>query len=138
MNTTKTGKVIKKDNYTITIEFQGLKDLIKDREEWVNLSKKDKRDLMKKIVDSMDVKLHSTDPSFLRQGTWNLLEELGVALYKFPKGVPRQGRIRPKMWEKIHGTPVHLGKHFLNTFNTLKGNIDKMINIISREYHYHG
>jgi hypothetical protein len=127
INITKDAEETTGTNYEGLIEFSDLNELF-NREDWNSLEFKDKRDIVYKILDTADVKIFVNDPSFLYQGSWKQLDEVGASLYSFPN-LPDKG-----IWKKRHQNySVHLTKHLVGLFAILKPNADKIIKAIDEE-----
>jgi hypothetical protein len=124
INITPEGNETKGKKYTGIIEFTDLNELF-NKEDWNSIGFRDKRDIVYNILDSADVKIFVNDPSFLYQGSWRELDEIGMAYWPFPN-LPDKG-----IWKKRHGGyDPHITKHLVGLFSILKPNADKIVKAI--------
>jgi hypothetical protein len=114
--------------YTLKVQFVNVNSVI-EPSEWKKLSKKERIEIVHHIIDGMDVRFHSNDPSFLWQGAWKRLDDMDSCIHKFPD------KKDSGIWGARHGNQeIYLTKHFLNTLPTLKFNSDVISSSISKEF----
>lgn len=114
--------------YTLQVQFLNVNSFIQKRDDWFELSPKERIEIVRDIIDGVDVRFHSNDMSFLYQGAWKRLHDLDSSIYPFPNKPDKD------IWGQRHGNQgIYLTKHFLNTLPTLKFNADTIARSISQE-----
>ncbi len=125
----KAGEERKGKFYTFWIQFQGIGELIGNKVEWQGLSKKERIELVRDIIDSNDVKLFDNTMAYKWQGTWKILNDLDATIFPFPNFPDKNEWNGSK---KHNG--IHLDKHYKGIFETLKVNADKISQSITDEF----
>lgn len=118
--------------YNIKILYYDLNEFFIELKEMVYEYDKDEirkwlRDRLYKILYFWDsIKIWANDLSFLMQGTWKILDGMGMSLYKFPVGLIDKG-----IWLRRHDNAgLHLTKHLIGVFDLLRKNLGFIINKI--------
>jgi len=125
----KDGSTSKGKYYIFQILFEDIRSWIKTREDWLSLSKIDKIELVRDMIKNYDsVKLFSSSPSWLFQGSWKRAEELDASIHSYP-GFPDSG-----YWASLHGTDIYASKHMIPVYQTLQFNADKIAQVITDEF----
>jgi hypothetical protein len=119
------GNVGSGKEYSAVVQFQDLNELF-SKEDWNDLDYNHKRSIMYDVIDSSDVKLFKNDMSWLYQGEWKRLDEIGLSLYPFPN-LPDRG-----VWQRRYGTDIYITKHWLSIFPIVKFNYNKLIRAIDK------
>jgi hypothetical protein len=127
----KTGEERTGKFYTLMIQFQGIGELIGTKDEWFRLSKKERIEIVRDIIDGSEVKLWSNDMSMKWQGTWKSLDAIDSAIYPFPNLPDENFWNGPEMH---NNNDRHLTKHFPPVFSTLKPNADRIANDITLDF----
>lgn len=104
------------NHYIVQIQFLGVSRYLGSKDQFKLLSPKEQGDLILKMIDTAEVKLWSSDPSWIFQGSFEAFEKEDASIY--PLWSPRGSGI----WDSKHGLSPHITKHTVEVLETVKPN----------------
>ena len=115
-NYSPTGSEYIDNKYTVEIEFQNVSNYLGDRETFNSFTPKEQGDLILSFLDNCEVKLWSSDPSWIFQGSFEAMDDLDASIFPLwsPKG--------KDIWNARHGLEPHITKHTYEIAQVLKAN----------------
>ena len=128
LNYSEDGAAFNSDHYTARIQFENVSKYLGDKETFKSFTPKDQGKLVLEMLNNGEVRLYSSDPSFLFQSSWEFLDEVGAAMYPLPS---KKGK---DIWANRHtGTSIqglHLTKHLSEILSIIVQNYSDIAKLI--------
>ena len=102
--------------YTIELLFENVNNSLGSIKDFLEMSKGEQRELIRDLINTKPIKIHSDDMSFFYQGVWENGADLDFGIYPFP-GPSGKG-----IWSKrqVGEAPgIYSTKHILEAFGVL-------------------
>lgn len=114
LNFTPEGKEYEDTKYTVEIVFENVSKFLGSKDTFKSFSNKEQGDLVLDMIDKAEVRIWSSDPSWIFQGSFEAFDDLDASPY--PLWAPH-GR---GVWNSRHGIEPHVTKHLAEIFEILK------------------
>lgn len=120
------GKISKGSKFKSEIQFEDVSDYIGNLKDFLEKSKTDQTKLIRGLVKTGTVNLHSNDMSWIWQGVWRRAQDNNYNIYPVPAN-----RMKDKgIWLDRHGKNIYCTKHIMEIMTVLpflSNTIAKMI-----------
>lgn len=105
-NYSPSGNEYKDNKYIVQVQFEEVSKVLGDKETFKSFTPKEQGELVLQMINECEIKLWSSDPSFVFQGAFEAMSDLGASIY--PMWGPRHST---GIWAQRHGTEIHETKH---------------------------
>lgn len=114
LNYSSDGAAYMDSKYIAEIEFLNASNYIGDQDTFKSFKPSEQGKLVLDMIDKAEIKLWSSDPSFIYQGAMETLDDLDTSIY------PLWSKKGHGIWNQRHGSEFHLTKHLLEILNQIK------------------